>query len=132
MKTKTNIKSLVLSKKPTINLVEKLAKKTTVIREATDSDNMWNGGDYSQWEVTADYWTAEYNSADFNNSDIEYVGGSLFNVPVIVSLDRDVNIEFADSSKIALSYDEWSDVATHWNWKRVLSSDIGIRFNVKR
>ena len=130
MKIKTDIKSLVLSKKSTINLVEKLAKKTTVIREATDSDNMWNGGDYSQWEVTADYWTAEYNSCDFSNSDIEYIGGYLFNIPVIVSLDSfDVKIEFADSSKVALSYDEWSDISTHWNWKRVLSSDIGIRFN---
>ncbi len=130
MKTKTDIKSLVLSKKSTISLVERLQKKTTVTRESEDPSNKWNGGDYDWWEVTADYWTAEYNSCDSSQSDIEYIGGYLFNVPVIVSLDSfDVKIEFADNSKAALSYDEWSDISTHWNWKRVLSSDIGIRFN---
>ena len=131
----TNLQYKISRKKSTIERLDKKPLKTIVTRESEDPSNRWNGGDYDHWITEIEFWTGEYDSCDFSNSNIEFLGGYLKNVPVIVTIENHqphlTTIHFADDDRIDLSHNEWLELSKNWNWKEVIKSEIGMNFNRK-
>ena len=100
-----------------------------ILRYSQNSNNSWNGGDYTQWLEYIQCWIVERSSCDLESGREMQAGGFLRGIPVIVTFySKNMSVSFADESEIRMSNIEWEQI----EWEKICSSDWGLHFNYKK